>query len=92
MKKIVKYCLLLFFTATFINCYCQNEVFYYSGGKKHYLKTDPSSLMIQFKDYEECSITQEALPKNGSSSLMIQFKDYEEKCNGLLSKKRIEPV
>lgn len=55
MKKIVKYCLLLFFTATFINCYCQNEVFYYSGGKKHYLKTDSSSLMIQFKDYEECS-------------------------------------
>jgi serine protease len=45
----------LFFTATFINCYCQNEVFYYSGGKKHYLKTDSSSLMIQFKDYEECS-------------------------------------
>jgi len=30
-------------------------VFYYSGGKKHYLKTDSSSLMIQFKDYEECS-------------------------------------
>ncbi len=80
MKKIVKYCLLLFFTATFINCYCQNEVFYYSGGKKHYLKTDPSSLMIQFKDYEECSAMVSSVKKGlNLSDEEIEYLEDEGK-------------
>ena len=80
MRKIVKYCLLLLFTATFINCYCQNEVFYYSGGKKHYLKTDSSSLMIQFKDYEECSAMVSSVKKGlNLSDEEIEYLEDEGK-------------
>ena len=80
MRKIVKYCLLLLFTATFINCYCQNEVFYYSGGIKHYLKTDLSSLMFQFKDYEECSAMVSSVKKGlNLSDEEIEYLEDEGK-------------
>lgn len=80
MRKIVKYCLLLLFTATFINCYCQNEVFYYSGGEKHYLKIDSSSLMIQFRDYEECTAMFSSVIKGlNLSAEEIDYLEDEDK-------------
>jgi len=80
MKMIVKYYFLLFFTATFINCYCQNEVFYYSGGKKHYLKTDSSFLMIQFNDYEKCTAKVSSVIKglNLSDEEIDYFEDEDK--------------
>lgn len=74
-----KYFLFLF-TAAFINCYCQNEVFYYSGGEKHYLKIDSSSLMIQFRDYEECTAMFSSVIKGlNLSAEEIDYLEDEDK-------------